>query len=317
MKKEIDLSIIIVSMNKIDLLLNCIESIVNSTIKLHYEIIVVAYMFESDNLKQLKNKFSQIKVIENNEIAGFSENNNLGIKFSKGRYCLIINDDTYIKKPLIDELVFSFKAIENEDDKIAILSPVLYFPNGNIQYNGREKSTYKDYILSKLNINFIKRKKVYSNKSNIYQTYNITGACFMIKSSIFKELGYFDEKYFFCPEDIALSTLANERGYRVYVDTNLSIYHIHRSSSKSLLDIITPVEEIGSCLFYGKSNKKILITLKLIVFIQAFLKIIFWIFNFINKNKNIYINAYKNTLLYIFSSYTPKELFLKLYKNTN
>jgi GT2 family glycosyltransferase len=137
----------------------------------------------------------------------------------------------------------------------------------------------------------------------------------MIKSTIFKELGYFDEKYFFCPEDIALSTLANEKGYKVYVDTNLSIYHIHRSSSKSLIDIITPVEDIGSCLFYGRSNSKIKFLLKLIIFIQALYKLIYWVLKFNNKNRSVNINAYKNTLKYIFSDYTPKKLFIKLYQN--
>lgn len=35
----------------------------------------------------------------------------------------------------------------------------------------------------------------------------------MIKTDIFRQMGFFDEYYFFCPEDIALSTALNRRGY--------------------------------------------------------------------------------------------------------
>jgi len=313
--KRIDLSIIIVSMNKVEMLFNCLNSILDTVNEIRYEIIVVAYMFESHNLDLLKNRYPNIIIIINNTLAGFSENNNFGAKIAKGSYCLILNDDTLIKEPLIDELYSSFKKLEIADIKAAILSPVLFFPDGVIQYNGRDKSTYIDFIITKFKLSFINNKNKYSNKQNVYQTYNISGACFMINTDIFRELGFFDEKYFFCPEDIALSTLANEKGYKVFVNANLSIYHLHRSSSKSIIDIITPVEEIGECLFYGRFDNRIRLLLKFVVFIQALIKLFYWLISIKSKDRIVNIKAYKNTLLYIFSNYSPKELFIKLYQN--
>lgn len=59
-----------------------------------YECFVVAYLFSKENLEKVKHDFPWVKFIENNEIRGFSENNNLALRQAKGKYCFVQNDDT-------------------------------------------------------------------------------------------------------------------------------------------------------------------------------------------------------------------------------
>ena len=89
-----DVSIIIVCMNRPDNLYPCLESIRKTTVKVTYEVLVVAYMYDPAGLVKAREDFPWVDFIESNEIRGFSENNNLALKQAKGRYCFVLNDDT-------------------------------------------------------------------------------------------------------------------------------------------------------------------------------------------------------------------------------
>ena len=75
-----DVSIIIVCMNRPDNLYPCLESIRRTTVRVSYEVLVVAYMYDPAGLAKAREDFPWVRFIESNEIRGFSENNNLALK---------------------------------------------------------------------------------------------------------------------------------------------------------------------------------------------------------------------------------------------
>lgn len=308
MKTDKDISIVIICMNNIKNLFPCLDSIFLYT-KVDYEIFVVAYLFSKENLTILRENYPKVIIVESNETRGYSENNNLAIRQVRTPYCMILNDDTYFESPLIDGLLKTME--DKNDEKLALISPVLYFPDGRVQYNGREKRTGIDYVFTRLKLEFLWKRSKHSNKSGIYQSYNVTGACFIIKTDVFKELGYFDEQYYFCPEDIALSTLANEKGYKVYVDTNYKITHIHQASSNKLMPALLPVTDLGACLFYGRNSLLVNYLLRFMVFLQALLKYTF-VFLFFAKDRSVHLQTYKNIASTIFTKRTTKAVFIDL-----
>ena len=80
-------SVVIVCMNRPDLLYPCLEGIRTHT-SVPYEVWVVAYMFSEENLTRLKADWPDIKVVESRELRGFSENNNLALRQIDSDYCL-------------------------------------------------------------------------------------------------------------------------------------------------------------------------------------------------------------------------------------
>lgn len=94
---KFDVSIVIVCMNNLNNLYPCLESIRKYT-SVSYEAFVVAYLFSKENLLKVKLDFPWVTFIESNEIRGFSENNNLALKQAKGKYCFVLNDDTYMDR---------------------------------------------------------------------------------------------------------------------------------------------------------------------------------------------------------------------------
>lgn len=304
----IKVSIIIICMNKLNNLYSCLDCIKNLT-SISFETIVVAYLFTKENLEKLRNDYPWIKIIESNEIRGFAENNNLAIKQAQGKFLLISNDDIEFKMPVIDKLVNCFNKVPNA----AIISPVILNTDGSIQNSGKAQYGIWDYLLHTSGIRHFSTKNKnsrYCYQKGIFKTFNISGAFFMIKNEIMKELGYFDEKYFFCPEDIALSTLANEKGYSIYVDSSLDVYHHHGKTSSSIKEATMPAMEKGNLIFFTHNNKILYFFTGTIVFFIYLIKFLFAK----TKKSPIMCKASLNVMRSIFTYNTPKEIFIKYYK---
>lgn len=314
----IDVSIVIVCMNNLKNLYPCLESIKKYT-SCNYEILVTAYLFSKENLEKVKSDFPSVIFIESNEIRGFSENNNLALQKARGKYCFVLNDDTTFPMPVADMLLKDITTIEDAD----IVIPFTYFPDDTIQCAGRPKHTIWTHIKFLLRIwNERTVTSKYVNQKGIFQTYNILGAAFMISTKLFKDVGWFDEKYFFTPEDIALSTLINKNGGKVYADSNIKLYHHEgASSSMSYIKAATlPAGTRGSMIFFSKGNPFIYILLSIPEFFFSLAK---WIQKFIKykKTKNIKYKVemigFANCMKSIYTTASTKDIFKKYYNKIN
>lgn len=313
---ELQVSIVIVCMNNLKNLYPCLNSIRRYT-SVTYETLVVAYLFSKDNLEQVRRDFPWVTFIESNEIRGFSENNNLALRQAKGKYCFVVNDDTEMKMPVIDRLVESF---DRCPQNTAVVSPSILNYKGSVSVCGRPPITLKRYILKMFMLWNEQKDKRYINKPGLFKTYNLIGAAFMIKTEVFRNVGWFDEYYFFCPEDIALSTELNEKGYSCYVDSDTTIYHYEGMSGKSLslIQIATkPAAIIGEIAFYSKRNAVIKFFLRCLIIISLLLKIFYHLFkSLFGQRRNINLILVVGDVNNIYACLTnkkPKEIFKYFY----
>jgi GT2 family glycosyltransferase len=308
----VKVSVIIVSMNNVGVLSDCLDSIKDNT-ALSYETFVVAYMYSMENLKKLKTDYPWVRIIESNELRGFSENNNLALRQASGEYCFVVNDDTYFKGPLIDSLVSDFEKLP---ETAAIVYPEIFFPDGRVQLCGRKKLTAWSYMANYLHLHRDTKPTKYSMKKGLFKTYNITGACFLIKTDIFKRMGWFDETYTFTPEDIALSTKLNESGYGVYCDADLSITHISGATASRIEAAIKPTRVRGSLIFYTKGSAIRYCLLGIFAWLFEACRGIKYIFKDTsdpNSHNAIMASTARNVRHSIFTKESTKEIFVKYY----
>ena len=248
-----EVSVIIVCMNRPDNLFPCLRSLQKHT-SVSFETLVVAYMFSPGNLRAAREAFPWVTFIESNEIRGFSENNNLALRQARGRFCFVLNDDTELTCPVVDTMLRDFSLLPPQ---AAIVSPRILSADGSLQLLGRPAHSAWHYFLQQCHL----WKEDSDNVSgstpatgSLYRTCDITGAAFMIRTDIFRELGWFDEKYFFTPEDMALSDLARRKGFEVYVDAGTSLIHKWRTTATRLAPAIRPAAVRGSIMFFSKGN---------------------------------------------------------------
>lgn len=306
------ISIVIVCMNNMKNIYSCLNSIKKYT-TIDYEVLLVAYKFSEVNLYILHKDFPWVIIIESNEIRGFSENNNLALKKAKGDYCFVLNDDTYFDMPVVDNMYYTLA----QHPEIDILSPNLVYPDGRVQFVGRPKLNAMHFVLSTLKLwSDRKAMKCYMDKKGLYNIYNISGAAFMIKTHVFKKLGWFDEQYFFSPEDIALSTKATSEGYKICQIPEVQITHIASATSSSISAATLPASFKGHLLFYSNDSKIKYYAICIIespIILAKFA--IYKLLSFCCRDSSFSIRASSqiNTLFSIWSSMTPKELFIKYY----
>ncbi len=314
---SIQVSIVIVCMNNLKNLYPCLNSIRKNT-TVSCETLVVAYLFSKENLEMVKHDFPWVTFIESNEIRGFSENNNLALRQAKGKYCFVVNDDTILLQGTIDYLVDAF---DSSSDNVAIISPLILDRNKKIAVCGRPPMNWYTYLLSFLRIR-LKKDRKWTNGSGLFRSYNILGAAFMIKTEIFKNVGWFDEYYFFSPEDIALSTKLNKIGYECWVETKSKIIHLEGMTGGQSISIIKtatlPAGRKGLLHFYSEGKWYLYIVVWIIIFLSLNLEILYHFVKSIGlKKPNVYSVlslAERNSLKMIFSKKTPKQIFIYYYK---
>jgi GT2 family glycosyltransferase len=312
MLKNPYVSVVIVCMNNLKNLTPCLDSIIKNT-SLQIEIYVVSYLFPEEKIAAVKKAFPSVFFIPSNKIRGFSENNNIALKKCKGKYCFILNDDTYFDTHVIDNLFFTIENIKNA----SVISPVTINIDGSLQSCGRPKLNMLTYILTGLQLyNEQKTKSKYTYQKGIFQSYNIVGAAFMIKREVFEKIGFFDETYFFCPEDIDVSTKLNKIGYKCYVNSNIKITHTGSGSSHSMIQTATlPAQTRGEIIFYSGRSFFLRLIFRGYLYLYYSIKYIYYKIKSAKGNKHFKIRsvALKNSLCIINSKKMPKDIFIEYY----
>jgi len=251
-------------MNRPDLLGPCLDGIEEHTTVSH-EVIVVAYMFSEENLSWLRTRYPQVKVVVSDSLRGFAENNNMALPLAKGRFCFVVNDDTLMGSPVIDSLVADYDELLSvwsrakergwlEDEnrmEPAVVSPKIVFPDGKVQTCGRSKVTPWTYVRHYLHLLDETLPAPGRMGLGIFETYNLNGACFLIRTDIFRKVGWFDETYTFTPEDLALGSLLRQKGFALYADADVSITHIANSTASRMETAIKPTRVKGALTFYS------------------------------------------------------------------
>lgn len=310
-----DVSIVIVCMNRTDNLYPCLQSIRDHT-GVSYECLVVAYMFDPAALARAREDFPWVEFIESNEIRGFSENNNLALRRARGRFCFVLNDDTEFSAPVIDSLMADFDRLPKNT---AIVSPRLVNADGSLQLCGRPPYPAWNYVRQQWHcysepIDNVSGKR--PEFDQVYRSWNITGACFLIRTDIFQQLGWFDETYFFTPEDIALGTLAVRSGYSLWVDAAVEVTHKWRTTASRISPAVRPAAVKGSLIFFSGGSSAKFHLLAAGVWLAEFAKRvkarIRWQRSRSEEDLNT-LQTFRNITANIFNNLTPKEIFKRYY----
>ena len=305
-----EVSVVIVCMNRPDILYPCLESL-RSCNSVSMEVLVVAYRFSAENLAGLRERFPWVKVVESEGVRGFSENNNLALRIARGKYCFVVNDDTLMSMPVVDRLVAD---MERLGPRVAAVSPRIVFPDGRLQTCGRAPWTPWRYVRhylhlidetkpSKWNPAFVISSEV---EKSLFRTYTLNGAGFLARTDVFRDAGWFDERFFFTPEDIALGHRFNEMGYEVWADADIDITHIAGGTVSASEAAIKPARVRGSMIFYGEP-----FLLKLFIWCFEALRVLkYTLLPASPRNSTMKATA-RNVMKAVFSKLTPKEIFLK------
>ena len=216
MQNECRLSIITINYNGLKDTNELIESIPFSN---NLEVIVVDNASKQDEASIIAERYPYVKIIRNSKNLGFAGGNNLGIKEAKGKYILLINNDTYFKEFKIDTLIEQLES----SDKIGIVCPKLRFAWGNnpIQFAGY---TYLSPITVRNQaIGF--GEEDHGQYDTAHRIPYAHGAAMLIKREAIDKVGLMPECFFLYYEELDWSMMFTRAGYDIWYDPACTVYH--------------------------------------------------------------------------------------------
>jgi len=215
-------SVIVLNYNAGELLLNCIESIKKSAYK-NLEIIVVDNISTDKSQETCKEKYPDIKLIQNNENFGYCEGNNIGIREAKGDYIVILNPDTIVESNWIEELISAYNKFGEG----------LYQPK-HLSLN--EKTVYMSAgkMLNMFGFGYAREKgnRDENQFNKIEEIGYASGTCLFTSSAVLKKVGLFDPFIFLYHDDLDLGWRASQLGIKSYYVPTSLIYHAESYSLK-------------------------------------------------------------------------------------
>lgn len=235
-KGSVKLSIVILCWNDLKVIRDCLHSIYEGTQRIDFEVIVSDNGSTDGSVEFIHRNFPKARVMENRANLGFARGNNVGIRASQGEYVLILNPDTIIHEGSLDRFI---EFADNHPEAGTFGCRVLN-PDGTYQISARPFPTIRREWISALYL----RPLAYLSEALIGDTYTgwkgdterpvdwQSGCCVMFRAGLLKELGGFDEQFFYHYEEVDLCRRVWKAGRPLVFTPKATITHLGGQSVK-------------------------------------------------------------------------------------
>jgi GT2 family glycosyltransferase len=215
-------SFVILSFEKKEMTLQCVEAIKN-TVKVPHEVIVFDNASSYETVSFLKNN---VESIENVKMV-YSENN-LGCpggrrkatQLAQGDYIINLDNDIIVTDGWIEELIVRAESSQ----KVGAVCCKTVFPNGKVQFNGGSYVVKEDFI--SFYLTDIEKSEKDSETAMWHECGWVPGGATLFKREVVKELDY-SEGYINAFEDNDVALQISRMGYKMFNCPSAKVYHHH------------------------------------------------------------------------------------------
>lgn len=212
-------SIIIPTKDNVKLLKICVESIETKSSYKNYEIIIVDNGSKKEETKKYLENLKH-KILFYDKPFNFAQINNFAVTNTRGEHFIFLNNDTsVISRNWIESMLEHSKK-----PTVGAVGALLFYLNDTIQHAGvligvGGVTTHAFEGLSRDDKGY---KKLVQT---VRECSAVTGACMMIKKTLFDKIGGFDEKLAYSFNDVDLCLRLREKGYSIIYTPHAQLYH--------------------------------------------------------------------------------------------
>ena len=191
-----------------------------------YDILVIDNGSLDDSIHYISLKFPTVQLIQLKENVGFAQGYNDGLKRIKGKYehYLILNSDVEVSPGYLSPLLSRIA-----EPTIAAVQPKIL---SHVNKTRFEHAGASGGFIDKRGFPFC-RGRIFDECETDNGQYNeampvfwASGACLLIKSSLFHEVNGFDGKFFAHMEEIDLCWRLQHQGHQIWVEPSSTVYHL-------------------------------------------------------------------------------------------
>jgi N-acetylglucosaminyl-diphospho-decaprenol L-rhamnosyltransferase len=232
-------SVIIVNYNTPALVRNCVQSVLDSSIAGHEDIVVVDNASTDNSFAVLKQTLPPgVRLVRASMNRGFAAGVNFGMVGCVRELVLVLNPDTYFVDPCLESVVTLLK---NESD-VGLVGLDLIYPNGERQFSARRFYSVLDILSRRLPLGRLSAFKRRVDNHLMREAWKagtpfeaewVLGTGFIVRRSLWADLGGMDEHFFLYMEDVDICARIWQAGYRVLCVPGAKLTHEHQRASAS------------------------------------------------------------------------------------
>ena len=232
------LSVVIVNYNVKFYLEQCLRSLYLSAEGIEMEVFVVDNNSSVGSIAYLRERFPNVRYIENKDNKGFSKANNQAIREAKGEFVLLLNPDTLLTGRTLKDCLSLLDsdpqagaagvAMCGADGRFALESRrALPVPWTSLcKMTGLTRLFPRTRLFGRYYMQFLDPKQ--SNRIEV-----ISGAFMMIRHEALNQVGLLDEDFFMYGEDIDLSYRLLKGGWQNWYVPTPILHYKGESTQKS------------------------------------------------------------------------------------
>jgi GT2 family glycosyltransferase len=232
---SIDISVVVVSWNTRDMLLDCLASVRDALTGFRSEIIVVDNASSDGSAAAVAERYPEVRVIVNSMNVGFAKANNIGIAHSQGKYLALINSDVIVQPNCIATL-FHFM---QSNPRVGIAAPKILNPDLTLQESCRAfpsvwNTFCRTFALDTLfpNLQLFSGQWMRSWSHDHVREVDVLSGCFwMMRHEAMAEVGGLDENFFMYAEDKDLCRRFSDAAWTIIYYPLASAIHFGGASS--------------------------------------------------------------------------------------
>ncbi len=178
-----------------------------------------------DSVAFVKANFPTVKIVENKSNFGFAQGYNEALQHIDAEIYALVNSDIEVTENWLKPIIETFES----EPKTAIIQPKLldfkrkeYFEYAGAAGGFLDKYGYP-YCRGRVFETLEKDNGQYDDNREIFWA---SGACFFIRSSVYKELKGFDADFFAHQEEIDLCWCAFNKGHQIKYNAQSVVYHV-------------------------------------------------------------------------------------------
>jgi N-acetylglucosaminyl-diphospho-decaprenol L-rhamnosyltransferase len=210
-----DLSVSIVNTNSRELLLACLGSLGDTDA----EVVVLDNASEDGSVAAVRERFPEVRIIEQKHRAGFGANHNTVISATSGRYVYVLNEDTTSDDWAFDRIVAYLEA----HPRVAALGPRLVYPDGRLQDSAWRFPTP---LVSTVGLATLGKVGVTQSRGREPREVDwVMGAALVLRRAALDEVGLFDEEFFLYSEEVDLQARLRRAGWEVHYFPEATVVH--------------------------------------------------------------------------------------------
>jgi N-acetylglucosaminyl-diphospho-decaprenol L-rhamnosyltransferase len=217
------ISVIIVNHNGEEDLRRCLESLVGQGPEI--EVLLVDNASSDGSLKMIRDRFPEVRVLEQDCNLGFGAANNLAADEARGDTLLLLNADAWLEAGALQRLHDRIR----REDRLALVAPTLLYPDGRQQFVWSPERGVAGEALQQLRNRFEGRRVAHGPAlralSRLVGRLWYTAACVLVRADAFHEVGGFDRRFFMYFEDVDLCVRFEDAGWRLAQEPAAVVRH--------------------------------------------------------------------------------------------